>query len=82
MPVTRRPVPELPRVPRPLAIAKDLRRSYPTGKLEYSRALVGSAMELTLSTTSRFPAGLIAQMVTTLNASGPAKRIEVPFETQ
>ncbi len=80
MPVTRRPVPELPRVPRPLAIAKDLRRSYPTGKLEYSRALVGSAMELTLSTTTRFPAGLVAQMVTTLNTKPSEKRIEVPFE--
>jgi len=80
MPVTRRPVPELPRVPRPLSIARELRRSYPTGKLEYSRALVGSPMELTLSTSGRFPPGLIAQLVTTLNTRPTDKRIEVPFE--
>ena len=36
MPVTHRPIPTLPACPRPKPIAKDIRRSYPTGRQEFS----------------------------------------------
>ena len=82
MSVTRRPVPELPEVPRALSIAKDLHRSYPTGRLEYSRAFAGSPMQLTISTGERFAAGVRALLVTTINAEPSQEWIEIPFERQ
>ena len=80
MPVSRRPIPPLPTVPRALSIAKDLRRSYPTGRLEYSRAFAGSVFELSISTGDRFSSNTRAVLVTTINAESPAESIEVPFE--
>ncbi len=80
MPVTRRPVPELPSVPRSLSIAKDLRRSYPTGRLEYSRAFAGSPMRLSISTGDRFSAHTRALLVTAMNARHRSEWIEIPFE--
>lgn len=79
MPVTRRPIPPLPDVPRPAAIAKDLHRSYPTGRLEYSRAFVGSPIELSISTTDWFTADTQARLVTNINATQPSEWLEVPF---
>ncbi len=82
MSVTRRPVPELPELPRTQSIAKDLCRSYPTGRLEYSRAFAGSPFEITISTGDQFAPGTQALLVTTLNAKHPIEWIEIPFERQ
>jgi hypothetical protein len=78
MPVTHRPIPTLPAVPRPKPIAKDIRRSYPTGRQEFSRAFVGSPLELTISTSAQFPPNAQAILVTTLNAR-PGEWQEIPF---
>jgi hypothetical protein len=80
MSVTRRSIPELPEVPRPLSISKDLHRSYPTGRLEYSRAFAGTAMELTISSSESFSSNIRAALVTTINAEQPGEWIQVPFE--
>ena len=82
MPVSHRPVPKLPRVPRALSIAKDLQRSYPTGKLEYSRAFVGKPMELSICSGEPLPAEAKARLVTSINATPEAEWIELPFERQ
>src|SRR4051812_2229489 len=82
MSVTRRPVPELPSCPRVGSIAKDIRRSYPTGRLEFCRALVGGLLELSISSEDHFPAGTQIRLVTTLNAKPPAEWLDVPFERQ
>src|SRR5947208_194922 len=82
MSVTRRPVPELPALPRVQSIAKDLRRSYPTGRLEFSRAFVGMPMELSIASSVAFPPSTRVRLMTTINAKRPAEWLEVPFERQ
>lgn len=79
MPVTHRLIPSLPVCPRSRAIAKELHRSYPTGKKAISRAFCGSVFELTISTRDRFPAGVQANLVTTLNAAADKDWNKVPF---
>ncbi len=80
MPITHRPIPTLPLVPRATSIAKDIHRSYPTGRQEFSRAISGEPMEITISTTTQFPPNAMANMVTTLNANQPRESIQVPFQ--
>ncbi|HSI34113.1 MAG TPA: alpha-amylase family glycosyl hydrolase [Tepidisphaeraceae bacterium] len=81
MSVTRRPVPELPLAPRTRPIAADLHRSYPTGRKDFSRAFAGKPMALRLTSAGgRFPAGVRARLVTTINAAGPGQTTEAPFE--
>ena len=78
MPLTHRPIPPLPACPRPKPIAPDVRRSYPTGRAEFSRAFAGSPMTLTLSTSGKFPPGVLATIVTTINAPD-GEWLEIPF---
>jgi hypothetical protein len=82
MSVTRRPIPELPVVPRAVLIAKDLHRSYPTGRLEYSRAYVGRTFELCIASGDPFSSNIQAMLVTTINAPLLGEWIRVPFERQ
>jgi hypothetical protein len=79
MSITHRPIPVLPACPRAKSIVNDIRRSYPTGRQEFSRAFSGSPLELTVSTGEQFPPNLQATLVTTLNASFGAEWIDVPF---
>ncbi len=76
---SHRPIPKLPSCPRPRSIAKDLRRSYPTGRLEFSRAYAGAPLDLTISTPDQFPPNAQAVLVTTLNATPNADLIRIPF---
>jgi hypothetical protein len=79
MAITHRPIPTLPAVPRARSIADDIHRSFPTGRLEFSRAFAGTAMELVISTGKQFPANVKALLVTTINAPTEGGWIEVPF---
>jgi len=79
MPPRHRPIPPLPAGPRVKSVADDMRRSYPTGKLEFSRALSGSAMELVISTGKRFPPTARAILVTTINSKQDGEWMEIPF---
>lgn len=79
MAVTHRTIPVLPVCPRSRAVARDIHRAYPTGKKEISRAFCGSAFELTISTRDSFPVGVMANLVTTLNASSDQDWNKVPF---
>lgn len=82
MPVSRRPVPELPSCPRVQSIAKDMRRSYPTGRQDFSRAFAGKPIELTISAGEAFPPNTKVRLVTTINAKPAGDWIEAPFERQ
>ncbi len=79
MPVHHRPIPNLPRCPRPTAIAREIHRSFPTGRKEISRAFAGSPFELTITTSDRFPAGVRANLVTTINWNQEREWNKVPF---
>ncbi len=80
MPVSRRPIPKLPECPRVRTIAKEVRRSYPTGRQEFSRAFVGNAMELKVWGSEPLAGDIRANLITTINAADTADWIEVPFE--
>ncbi|HWE04131.1 MAG TPA: alpha-amylase family glycosyl hydrolase [Tepidisphaeraceae bacterium] len=79
MSVTHRPIPILAACPRAKSIATDIRRSYPTGRQEFSRAFSGSELELTVSAGERFPPDVQATLVTTLNANRGSEWVEIPF---
>jgi hypothetical protein len=79
MPVTHRPIPVLPACPRARSIAADIRRSYPTGRLKFSRAFSGIPLELSISTGGKFPPNARAILVTTINAKPEGPPIEFPF---
>ncbi len=79
MSATHRPIPVLPACPRTKSIANELRRSYPTGRQEFSRAFAGVPLELTISTGDTFPPKLQAVLVTTINAKREGQLVEVPY---
>jgi hypothetical protein len=80
MPLSHRPVPRLPSCPRAKSIAAGVRRSYPTGKRKFSRAVCGREFELSISSIGGFPPNVRANLVTTLNANRAAGWMEFPFE--
>ncbi|QOV89199.1 alpha-amylase family glycosyl hydrolase [Humisphaera borealis] len=80
MPVARRPAPPLPACPRVKTLAKEVRRSYPTGRQQYSRAFVGSPFEVSIHASDKLPQGIRAVLVTSLNARGANDCVEVPME--
>lgn len=80
MPVSRRPVPLLPKVPRARSIAADIRRSYPTGRQEFSRVFVGNSFEVTISTSGTFPRDIRLCLVTSINATEEGEWTEVTFD--
>jgi hypothetical protein len=79
MSVSHRRIPVLPACPRARSIADDVKRSYPTGRREFSRAICGNAFELTISTGKQFPSNVRANLVTTINANHADGWIELPF---
>jgi hypothetical protein len=79
MSVSHRPIPALPTSPRAKSIAEDIRRSYPTGRLEFSRAFSGAPFEIVISTSTRFPKNVKAILVTTINAAPISATVEIPF---
>jgi hypothetical protein len=70
MPVNHRPIPSLPNAPRARSIAPDLKRSYSTGRQEFSRAVVGRSLELTIATGEKFPPNIRATLVTAMCGDG------------
>ena len=72
-------MPPLPTCPRTQSFSVDIRRSYSTGRQEFSRAFAGKELELTISTSGQFPQNAQATLVTTINASRPGEWLEVPF---
>lgn len=71
MSVTRRPVPKLPDTPRVRTIGKKVRRSYPTGRLEFSRGFVGDPMELTIRAEEPIAPEVRAVLVTSFGEDKP-----------
>lgn len=82
MTVVRRPVPRLPDCPRVQTIASGVRRSYPTGRLEFSRAVVGKPMELSITASEDVSSETRATLITTVNSKDTADPIEVPFRRE
>ncbi|MFZ4576421.1 MAG: alpha-amylase family glycosyl hydrolase [Phycisphaerales bacterium] len=80
MPTVRRPIPALPDRPRSIAIVPYLWRSYPVGRQEFSRAVVGQPLKLSFWTDTSFPKPVLAVLDTTLNAPRPGEWVSVPFE--
>ena len=78
MAVTHRPIPSLPTFPRAKAIAKDIRRSYTTGRKEISRAFAGHAFEISITAGEEFPPNVRANLVTMINAAD-GKQTKIPF---
>jgi len=79
MPVERGRIPELPLMPRARSVARHLHRSYPVGHQQFSRALAGVELELTISTPDHFSEDVRVNLVTTINADGAYEWLEVPF---
>lgn len=80
MQVIRRTIPSLPERPRLPWIVSSLRRSYPVGRQEFSRATVGLPLKLSFSTEQPLPPGIQACLDTTLNAGSAAEWTAVPFK--
>lgn len=86
MPFANRTIPVLPDRPRSPSIVPYLWRSYPVGRQEFSRAVVGQPLRLSFWTNDHFPKPVMAVLDTTLNAPGaggggkPDEWVSVPFE--
>jgi hypothetical protein len=76
----RRPIPVLPDRGRSPSIVPYLWRSYPVGRQEFSRAVVGQPLKLSFWTNDHFPKPVQAILDTTLNASVDGDWVSVPFE--
>ncbi len=78
--VGRGPIPNLPDRPRDPVMGPAVRRSYPVGRHEFSRAYVGRAFELSVSIDTPAPAGLILWLDTNLHVPAEGGSAAVPFE--
>jgi hypothetical protein len=80
VPIARHPIPVLPNRPRSPSIVPYLWRSYPVGRQEFSRAVVGQPLKLSFWTNDHFPKPVLAVLDTTLNAPGPDEWVSLPLE--
>lgn len=75
----RRPIPDLPERGRTPSIVPYLWRSYPVGRQEFSRVVVGQPLNLSFWTSDHFPKPVQAILDTTLNAPSSGDWVSVPF---
>jgi hypothetical protein len=67
--IGRGAIPNLPDRPRAPLIIPSVRRSYPVGRLEFSRAYQGRVFEVSVTSDIAPPDGFVVCLDTTLNAS-------------
>ena len=79
MAIKHRRIPVLPECPLVLPIAGHINRSYPVGRLSFSRAFQGEILKLTITTENPLPGNIKANLIATMNSNEDNKWITVPF---
>ena len=74
-----RRIPVLPESPIVLPIAGHISRSYPVGRLSFSRAFQGEVFSLIISTENPLPGNIMANLITTINSNGDNTWNTIPF---
>jgi hypothetical protein len=74
-----RKIPVLPESPIVLPIAGHISRSYPVGRLSFSRAFQWEAFSLIISSEDPLPDNIMANMITTINSNGDKTWDTIPF---
>lgn len=82
MSILQYPIPVLPNRPHVRPIAGKIHRSYPVGRLNFSRACQGETLSLTITIDREvnFQNGVRANLITTLNSEGKTW-ITIPFKS-
>jgi hypothetical protein len=78
----RRRIPVLPESPIVLPIAGLISRSYPVGRLSFSRAFQGEVFSVIISSENPLPDNIMANLVTTINSNGNTTWNTIPFTTR
>ncbi len=79
MPIKHRKIPVLPECPRIRPISDQILRTYPVGRLSFSRACQGETLTLAIITQDPLPEKIQANLVTTLNSNDGNTWKIVPF---
>src|SRR5580692_1323897 len=75
-----REIPVLPDRPRVHPVGRQIDRSYPVGRENFSRACQGKGVVLTITTNKPFPENIRARLMTTLNSEKANAWTPIPFE--
>ncbi|MFO0873637.1 MAG: alpha-amylase family glycosyl hydrolase [Phycisphaerales bacterium] len=78
--IWRAAIPNLPERPRTPVIGPSIRRSYPVGRQEFSRAYQGRVLELSVTSDIAPPEGMVLCLETSLNAPEQSALATLPFE--
>jgi hypothetical protein len=79
MPLQHRQIPLLPERPRVHPIDGEIRRSYPVGRQNFSRACKCETLVLTITTRDPLAENIQAKLATTMNSNDGISWIDVPF---
>ncbi|MBN1180853.1 MAG: hypothetical protein JXB49_01105 [Bacteroidales bacterium] len=79
MTIHHRRIPVLPNRPVTLPVARQIFRSYPVGRQNFSRVCKGRNMALSISTEEAFPPGIKANILTTMNSKHGLEWEKYPF---
>src|SRR5450759_2315023 len=74
-----RRIPPLPECPLVLPIADHISRSYPVGRLSFSRAFGGEVLSLTITSENPLPGYIQANLVTSMNSNVNNAWNTIPF---
>jgi len=77
-----RHIPVLPECPVSRSFVTHITRSYPVGRMHYSRAVQGKSLFLSIAADKPFPPAITANLVTTINAVADKKWNRVPFRLE
>ena len=80
MTIHHRRIPVLPKRPVTFPVSRQIFRSYPVGRQNFSRACKGRNMTLTITTEEAFPPGIKANILTTMNSRYGTEWEKYPFE--
>lgn len=78
--IGREAIPNLPDRPRAPVIGPSVRRSYPVGRQEFSRAYQGRVFEVSVTADIAPPEAMVLCLDTSLNASAQSNVATFPFE--
>ncbi|MCW3053604.1 MAG: hypothetical protein JWN14_2774, partial [Chthonomonadales bacterium] len=78
-PIRHRSIPVLPERPRIHPVGKQIHRSYPVGRQNFSRACQGETLVLTISTEDSFPDGVQANLLLTRHVQQDDIEDGIPF---
>jgi Glycogen debranching enzyme, glucanotransferase domain len=79
MPLQHRQIPLLPERPRVHPIDGEIRRSYPVGRQNFSRACKCETLVLTITTRDPLAENIQTKLATTMNSNDGISWIDVPF---